>query len=548
MCRQFHYHSGDVTEEHKANQKLKSSPTTQLVSQIVLSGGRTISYEYDAEDRITKVTDSVDGTTEYTYDALGQLLTEIKNGTVVNTMVYDNYGNIKSKNNVVYTYDSTWKDLLTKVGDDSISYDNQGNPTSYLGHILTWEKGRQLKSFDNSIYTYNTNGIRTSKTVNGIKHTYTLDGAKILRETWDNNTLVPLYDNEDSVCGIICNNDPYYFRKNLQGDIIAIVDKDAKEVARYSYDAWGSCTIVQDISDSGIAALNPFRYRGYYYDTENNLYYLNSRYYDPAVGRFINVDDSIFILTIGNIAKANLYSYCCNNNINKCDPFGYGMLNLDVYNMTFKTGIYPLSISYRDTFHYTRSELPTPMDQANYVAFNSGKYFVKSELPNGYNFYRHFLSAKGNNYYYNYYNAFRDDQSISDYIMKYLKQLIQYITNKEYSRRSTCYRHVPHSYYLTSNMCDVNCSTYDWQFALNKHKVGFQVSVSCFVSNINVSVNIIAMDRYQFDDGQSFYGIPDSWNGRFVTLGWAKFFNSIGTMRCQAKITNGVCKDIKFYS
>ena len=94
-------------------------------------------------------------------------------------MTYDNYGNILSKNGVAYTYDSTWKDLLTSYDGQSVTYDAQGNPTSYLGHTLTWEKGRQLKSFDGNTYTYNANGIRTSKTVNGVKHTYTLDGTKI---------------------------------------------------------------------------------------------------------------------------------------------------------------------------------------------------------------------------------------------------------------------------------------------------------------------------------------------------------------------------------
>ena len=65
-----------------------------------------------------------------------------------------------------------------------------GNPTSYLGRTLTWEKGRQLKSFDTNTYTYNADGIRTSKTVNGIKHTYTLEGTKIVKEEWNGNTLV----------------------------------------------------------------------------------------------------------------------------------------------------------------------------------------------------------------------------------------------------------------------------------------------------------------------------------------------------------------------
>ena len=253
-----------------------------MVSQIILSDGRTISYEYDAEERITKVIDSVEGTTEYTYDALGQLLTETVNGAVVNSMEYDNYGNITSKNGVAYTYDSIWKDKLTSYGGQSITYDAQGNPTSYLGHTLTWEKGRQLKSFDGNTYTYNANGIRTSKTVGGVTHNYTLDGTKILRENWGSNTLIPLYDNEDSVCGILYNNVPYYFIKNLQGDVIAIVDKDAQTVARYSYDAWGVCTVTHD--SVGIATINPFRYRGYYYDEEIGLYYLQSRYYDASVG------------------------------------------------------------------------------------------------------------------------------------------------------------------------------------------------------------------------------------------------------------------------
>ena len=124
VSRQFAYHAGQITEEHSANRKMKSSPATQLISQIILSDGRTLSYEYDAEDKITKVTDSSDGVTEYTYDALGQLLAEkyCAKGSdefaPVNVMTYDNYGNILSKNGVSYSYDSTWKDLLT--ADDNL--------------------------------------------------------------------------------------------------------------------------------------------------------------------------------------------------------------------------------------------------------------------------------------------------------------------------------------------------------------------------------------------------------------------------------------------
>ena len=267
---------------------------------------------------------------KYTYEALGQLLTEThtKDGVsvVVNSMVYDNYGNIISKNGKQYCYDETWHDLLTCYDGQAIEYDAQGNPVSYFGNILTWEKGRQLKSFGSNTYTYNANGIRTSKKVNGVLHTYTLDGTKILRETWDGNTLVPLYDNEDSVCGILYNRVPYYFIKNLQGDVIAIVDKDAKTVARYSYDAWGAVTnavTYTELTDGvDIAVINPFRYRGYYYDQQTGLYYLQSRYYDAGVGRFISEDpietDGLDML----ILKWNSFAYCENEPVKRIDPNG----------------------------------------------------------------------------------------------------------------------------------------------------------------------------------------------------------------------------------
>jgi len=338
--RSFSYHKGAVTTEHSETDKYKSVPTSRLVKQIVISSARPtendriLTYEYDKEERITKITDSYSGVTEYTYDALGQLLTEVFTdnsgvSTVVNTMTYDNYGNILTKNGKVYTYDSIWKDQLVSYDGQSITYDAQGNPTTYLGHTLSWEKGRQLKSFDNISYTYNSNGIRTSKTVNGVKHEYILDGTKLLREVWGENTLIPLYDNEDSVCGIKLNGTSYFFVKNLQGDVISIVDIYGDTVVKYSYDAWGKCAVIFDNSTSfsgnlsdKLGFLNPFRYRGYYYDRETGLYYLQSRYYDPELGRFINGDDHRYLGLGKTIVAYNLNTYCENNSVNYCDYLG----------------------------------------------------------------------------------------------------------------------------------------------------------------------------------------------------------------------------------
>ena len=321
--RQFAYHAGSVPDTHKNNGKIKSTATTQLVSQIVMSDGRTLSYEYDKEERIVRVTDSKGTDTRYTYDAQGQLLTETVNGKVENTMRYDGYGNIISKNGIQYCYgDTAWKDLLTCYNGQELIYDAQGNPTTYLGHTLTWEKGRQLKSYDGIGYSYNANGIRTEKNICGEKHVYTVDGTKLLREVWGTNEIVPLYSNEDDVCGILYNKQPYYFLKNLQGDVIAIVDKNAQTVAEYTYDAWGVPTIRSDSTACRIATINPFRYRSYYYDEEIEFYYLNSRYFDPHTGKFINSDEPVLIYDAYTVLSYNLFTYCENGSVNGCDSNG----------------------------------------------------------------------------------------------------------------------------------------------------------------------------------------------------------------------------------
>lgn len=344
MYRRFTYHDGSITGKNRLSENLKSTPTTNLVKEITLEDGRTLEYEYDEEERITKVTDSVDGVTDYTYDAQGQLTEErvtpvgSAQATRTTVMTYDNYGNILSKttNDVTktYEYNCTWKDKLTAVDGVPIVYDNLGNPISYLGHNLTWEKGRQLKRFtkaDGTViqYTYNTNGIRTSKTVGGVQHTYSLDGAKILKETWGDCTLIPLYDNEDSVCGIIYDDAAYYFHKNLQGDIIEIKNAYGACVARYTYDAWGKVIAVTDedgfdVSDNAahVANANPFRYRGYYYDEETHLYYISTRYYDSLTGKFLNSDTTRYLTICKNAPDCNLFAYCGNDPINNTDIEG----------------------------------------------------------------------------------------------------------------------------------------------------------------------------------------------------------------------------------
>ena len=98
-------------------------------------------------------------------------------------------------------------------------------------------------------------------------------------------------------------------------------------MVEYTYDAWGN--ILKEKSNvtpsyATVKEFNPFRYRGYVYDTDTGLYYLQSRYYDPKTGRFINADDTAYVDTnSGTPLSTNMFAYCENNHINETDIDGY---------------------------------------------------------------------------------------------------------------------------------------------------------------------------------------------------------------------------------
>ena len=106
----------------------------------------------------------------------------------------------------------------------------------------------------------------------------------------------------------------------LQGDIVGLIDSTGIRKVNYSYDSWGRPVSMTDNSGTGAGSLNPFRYRGYFYDEETGFYYVSSRYYDQEIGRFINEDKQLNNLF--GITGLNLYSYCLNNPINKIDLAG----------------------------------------------------------------------------------------------------------------------------------------------------------------------------------------------------------------------------------
>ena len=121
-------------------------------------------------------------------------------------------------------------------------------------------------------------------------------------------------------------SETFYYRKDAQGNVIALLDSTGAVVVKYVYDAWGNHKVTNPdgsvlADQTHIGNLNPYRYRGYYYDTETGLYFLKTRYYDPEVGRFITIDD-VQYLNPETINGLNLYAYCGNNPVMNVDPEG----------------------------------------------------------------------------------------------------------------------------------------------------------------------------------------------------------------------------------
>ncbi len=326
--------------EYVANGKRTSS----LVKSIK-NGDDKFSYKYDKLNNITDVHYNNNLIRKYYYDNINELIKEddleLKKQT---EYTYDSNGNILTKvisnmeDNLVistdtYTYgNSNWEDQLTKFNDQEITYDMIGNPLTIGNNIkLSWINGRSLNSYQdtsknlNVTYKYNQDGIRISKKVNDIETKYYLEGNRIIYEKRGNNLINYLYDST-GILGLVYNNDVYYYIKNLQGDIIGLLDSTYNKIVSYEYDSWGKVLSVKDnegniiIDSNNIGIINPFRYRGYYYDEETSLYYLNSRYYNPNWCRFVNADG--IIGANQDILSYNLYTYVSNNPVFYKDETG----------------------------------------------------------------------------------------------------------------------------------------------------------------------------------------------------------------------------------
>jgi len=185
-------------------------------------------------------------------------------------------------------------------------------------------------------YTYDANGMRIGKGNGVTNYTYVYSGTQLIEMTSGWDKLLFTYDAEgrpltveyrdlincpnhsESSCTSVCQT--YYYVTNLQGDVIALLNDDGYPVVEYAYDAWGNVVDAEDNSGKYLAMLNPLRYRGYVYDRETGLYYLQSRYYNPEIGRFISADN--YPSTGQCLTGNNMFAYCGNNPVVRIDSNG----------------------------------------------------------------------------------------------------------------------------------------------------------------------------------------------------------------------------------
>ncbi len=338
-------------------------------------------YEYDSKGNITRIscTDSASDVLpianeicSFVYDEVGQLVRENDAlAELTSVYVYDKGGNLVQRkfyeystgtlseepyDTWDYTYDDSWKDKLTAFEDFQIETDDMGNPLNYFTNGITNEisgtlewNGRQLSAVtigrDRYEYSYNTDGLKT-KTVSRDSETNEIN--TVYNYFWKNGkmtgycvtdaegnvaaVLKNFFDNSDEQIGYevyLVEEDEYirfFFEKNLQGDIIGVYNEEGQKVLSYWYDAWGNISPIYNDENSNTLVqsvlaviFTPITYRGYMYDFNTGLYYLQSRYYNPTYGRFLNVDS---LMKTGEPLGANIFAYCGNNPVNFVDYDG----------------------------------------------------------------------------------------------------------------------------------------------------------------------------------------------------------------------------------
>ncbi len=202
---------------------------------------------------------------------------------------------------------------MNAPGTELYSYDG-------FNRMIQAENGNGIHS-----YNYRPDGLRLSKTINGITTTHIWDGQSIALELDGSSNVVDSYIRG---IGLIESDQNGWYLYNGHGDVVQLTNNTGAVTKEYEYDAFGNEKNI-DVSDN-----NPYRYCGEYFDKETGTIYLRARYYDPVMGRFINEDT--YEGSIDNPLSLNLYTYCYNNPIRYIDPTGHVVTEWDKKNCSKK--------------------------------------------------------------------------------------------------------------------------------------------------------------------------------------------------------------------
>ena len=300
---------------------------------------------------------------------------------------------------ITYTYgDSIWKDKLTAYKEHSVSWNDWGNiETDDLGRSYTWGAGRELRSMTVSggtlSFIYDHNGLRTGKTLGTAVTKYICHGDKLVHVTVGSTPLHIWYDAQGRPAILNYNGTVYIYITNMQGDVLGLRNTSGTEVVRYNYDPWGYLLGTTGSLATTVGKNQPLRYRGYVYDEEMGLYYLQSRYYHPEWGRFISAD---------SVINGNLFAYCNNTPLVFIDPDGFNSVNPFPWTSTpfdFKTSTGDNGIAY---WRWYDGQGRAYVDRH---FTDHGKPFSHSNPHDQ----KYLYDSEGNRYKTEHYNYFDDD-------------------------------------------------------------------------------------------------------------------------------------------
>ena len=322
---------------YKTNSKYQNALSSIIEEESKFYGSSHYirSYKTDSLGNVTNVSDSVFGSHAYTYNSRGFLIKEDNT-----SYTYDDNGNMITSGNSTYKYDNL--NRLISINGDSIfySFTTPGNPRLFKDTEYEFE-GRRLKCVSEPMgideqktvdYTYNSNGLIIKKILgywyaddrDSEEYTtkYYYDGEKLITEIGPRNRLDFLYDENGILYGLIKDSSrKYFYIRDFMSNILGLVDDSGNIVVKYKYDAYGNRISITDTSGCDLGNINPFRYKGYYYDDDVEMYYCKSRFYVPSWHRWLN-SDSINYLEPKNITSLNLFTYCNNNPVMYVDENG----------------------------------------------------------------------------------------------------------------------------------------------------------------------------------------------------------------------------------